>query len=267
MMPKICVYAPEMLSLSLCDYAGEPSCVVFFSGCNYGCGYCYNWRLKRQGEAHLVELDAIKERIRGNKLISACKVTGGEPLLQDDALRELGLFIRTLGLKFGIDTNGSLPGPLRSVLPLLDLVSLDIKTALDETSYRKVIGEPIAANVVKQDAGGKECVESVKESLAILLSSDVYADLRMVIIPGYNDSDEVMHSVSDALREAGYEKKASLGKASFTLVEFIPEEAWLEEFKQLKNTTVESLRSLALASGLENIRITHRAAGFCKKVK
>jgi pyruvate formate lyase activating enzyme len=251
---KVRVFAPEILPLSLCDYLGEPACLIFFSGCNYDCGYCQNWRLKARSKEHLVDIDKIKESIRKNRLITACKVTGGEPLLQLEALSELGKFVKSLGLKFGIDTNGSLPDSLKVLIPTLDLVSIDIKTALNEGGYRKITGV------------GKPCVDAVRRSLEIVMSSNAYADVRMVVIPGYNDSKEVVLSVAGSLRPLGYEEKARRGMASLTLVEFVPENAKPEEFRRLKNPSAEDLRSLALASGLPNVRITHRTAGFYKEV-
>jgi len=252
---KLRVFAPEILPLSLCDYLGEPACVIFFSGCNYDCGYCQNWRLKARSKEHLVNIDKIKESIRKNRLITACKVTGGEPLLQLEALSELGRFVKSLGLKFGIDTNGSLPDSLKVLLPTLDLVSIDIKTALTEKNYRKITGV------------GKPCVDAVRRSLEIIISSNAYADVRMVVIPGYNDSEEVVRSVGGSLRSLGYEEKARRGMASLTLVEFVSENAYPEEFRKLKNPSAEDLRSLALASCLPNARITHRAAGFYIEVE
>jgi len=252
---KLRVFAPEILPLSLCDYLGEPACVIFFSGCNYDCGYCQNLRLKARSKEHLVDIDKIKESIMKNRLITACKVTGGEPLLQLEALSELGRFVKSLGLKFGIDTNGSLPDSLQVLLPILDLVSIDIKTALDEEEYRKITGV------------GKPCVDAVRRSLEIVMSSNVYADVRMVVIPGYNDSERVVLSVDGSLRSLGYEEKARRGMTSFTLVEFVPENAYVEEFRRLKNPSAGDLRSLALVSGLPNVRITHRAVGFYKKVE
>jgi len=252
---KLRVFAPEILPLSLCDYLGEPACVIFFSGCNYDCGYCQNWRLRTMSKEHMVDIDKIKESIRKNRLVTACKVTGGEPLLQLEALSELGKFVKSLGLKFGIDTNGSLPDSLKALLPTLDLVSIDIKTALDEEEYRKITGV------------GRPCVDAVRRSLEIVISSNAYADVRMVVIPGYNDSKRIVLSVSGGLRSLGYEEKAGRGMASFTLVEFVPENAYPEEFRRLRNPSADQLRSLASSSGLPNVRITHRAVGFYKEVE
>jgi pyruvate formate lyase activating enzyme len=252
---KVKVFAPEILPLSLCDYLGEPACVVFFSGCNFNCGYCQNWRLRVRLKEHLVDLEKIKARIKENRLITACKVTGGEPLLQLEALSDLGRYVKSLGLKFGIDTNGSLPESLESLFPSLNLVSIDIKTALNEEKYRRITGAV------------KPCIDAIKRSLNMLISSDIYADIRMVIIPGYNDSKDIVLSVARSLRSLGYEEKAQRGLASFTLVEFVPENAYLEKFRRLKNPTTEELYSLAIASNLPNVRITHRATGFFIDVK
>lgn len=252
---KLKVYAPEVVPLSLCDYIGEPACVVFFSGCNNACGYCQNSRLMKASEEHLIDLDVIEESIRRNKLISACKVTGGEPLLQPDALAELGRFVKSLDLKFGVDTNGTLPKPLRVILPLLDLVSIDVKTSLNEKAYIRITSIP------------SPCTGKVNESLSAVLSSNAYCDVRMVVIPGINDSVDVIRSVAASLRSLGYEEKACKGKASFTLAEFIPEFAFQEKFRKIRNPTSDELISLALSSGLTNARVTHRVLGFFQKVE
>lgn len=251
---RLRVYAPEVVPLSLCDYIGEPACVVFFSGCDNACGYCQNSRLMKASEEHLIDLDVIEESMKRNKLISACKVTGGEPLLQPDALAELGRFVKSLGLKFGVDTNGTFPQPLKGVLPLLDLVSIDVKTALNEEAYGKITGT------------SNPCVGKVSESLSAVFSSNAYCDVRMVVIPGVNDSGDVIRSVAGSLRSLGYEAKACKGEASFTLAEFIPEFAFQEEFRKIRNPTSDELRSLALSSGLTNARVTHRVIGFFQKV-
>lgn len=253
-MTKKMVYAGEIVPLSLSDYLGEPACVIFFSGCNFDCGYCQNWRLKKGSEEHLTDVEKIKKAISENKLVTACKVTGGEPLLQLDALLEIGRFARSIGLKFGIDTNGSLPDALADILPLLDLVSIDIKAELDEESYRIVtrLTSPPVSAVIK--------------SLEIAMRSDAYVELRMVVIPGYNDKLSTVRSISKILRGLGYEEKASEGKACFNLIEFVPENAFDEDFRRIRNPSASLLRDLALASGLKNARITHRGVGILKPV-
>lgn len=243
------VYAKELVSLSLCDYLSEPATVIFFSGCNFDCGYCQNWRLKKISDSKSVDLVKIKDLIRKNRLISACKITGGEPLLQLEALKALAKFVKSLGLKLGIDTNGSLPEALEEILPLLDLISIDIKTSLVPGEYSKITG--LSTNI-----------QNIRRTLAIALSSMAFIDIRMVVIPGYNDSPKIVAAIGVELKALGYDAKAKNGKASFTLVEYLPENTRNEEFKAIKNPSVESLKSLAKLLKLENVRITHRALGF-----
>jgi pyruvate formate lyase activating enzyme len=246
---RVRVYAPEMVPLSLSDYRGEPACVIFFSGCNYDCGYCHNWALQEKKEEHLVEVGRLKEEIRKNALITACKISGGEPLLQPEALMELGRFAKSLGLKFAIDTNGTFPKELARIIDLLDLVSLDIKTALVEAEYTKISGVE------------KACVEEVKASLRLVLSSKAYADLRMVVIPGWNDGEAVVSSMVASLRNAGYAEKASKGEASLTLMEFVPDHARLEALRKTANTPVDTLKRVASQMRLPRVYITHRVLG------
>jgi organic radical activating enzyme len=54
-------------------------------------------------------------------------LTGGEPLLQEEALAELAAGLRMKGCSVHLETNGTLPAGLESVKPLLDFVCTDIK--------------------------------------------------------------------------------------------------------------------------------------------
>jgi organic radical activating enzyme len=54
-------------------------------------------------------------------------MTGGEPLLQEEALRRLAGEFRRLGCSVHLETNGTLPVSLESVRSVVDFVSMDIK--------------------------------------------------------------------------------------------------------------------------------------------
>lgn len=248
------VYAPEVMHLSLCDYPGEPAIVIFFSGCNYRCGYCQNWRIRDQDRSHLTRLERIERLLEGRRLVAACKVTGGEPLLQPSALMRIAKKAKSLGYKFGIDTNGAFPDRLSAILPMLDLVSIDVKTALNDLEYRKVTGveNPTVSRVV--------------ESIRIALASNAFVDLRMVVIPGVNDSMKILRSIGQDLNRMGYLEKASAGSASFTLVEFVPENAGNKEYAAMRSPSVDELLRLASAMPLRNVQVSHRALGYCVRI-
>ncbi len=241
------VYAAEMVPVSFCDFISEPASVIFFSGCNFDCGYCQNWRLKKQLDEALTPISVISDALARNKLISACKVTGGEPLLQLEPLIEIGKFAKSIGLKFGIDTNGSLPDRLEQVLPILDLVSLDIKAPFDRHAYSKVTCIP------------SPDLDSIKSSIRLAVRSSAYLDIRMVIIPGYNDDLSMMGTIDSELRSAGFSAKAESGMACITIVEFLPENAHSQLLRTVPNPSVELLRNVASKFAFKNVRISHRA--------
>lgn len=58
--------------------------------------------------------------------IDAIALTGGEPLMQSDFLAEV-LATGKFSVPVLLETNGMLPARLRDVLPLIDIVSMDIK--------------------------------------------------------------------------------------------------------------------------------------------
>ena len=54
-------------------------------------------------------------------------VTGGEPLLYPQVIKALALLRNKTGVKLYLETNGTLPLALQSVINVLDIVSLDFK--------------------------------------------------------------------------------------------------------------------------------------------
>ncbi len=62
-------------------------------------------------------------------------VTGGEPLLWNRELAEFLPLVKGQGLKIYLETNGTLPQQLASLLPWLDIISMDIKLPFEGRSY------------------------------------------------------------------------------------------------------------------------------------
>ena len=129
--------------LTLLDYPGRVACTVFTGGCNFRCPFCHN--------APLVLPELISEDIPEDEVLSFLKkrvgvldgvaVTGGEPLLHkniDDFLAK----VHALGYKIKLDTNGSFPEHLISIVRdgLVDRVAMDIKNSPEQ--YAETIGIP-----------------------------------------------------------------------------------------------------------------------------
>ena len=118
--------------VSLIDYPGKVSCVIFLLGCNFDCPYCHNPELVKRDlwKGHFLSkseiLEFLKRRIG---LLDGVVLSGGEPTLQKD-LSSLCEKIKQSGYSIKLDTNGSRPQVIKRLIDdgLVDYVAMDIKT-------------------------------------------------------------------------------------------------------------------------------------------
>lgn len=104
-------------------YVGEEQTFVRFYGCNLSCSFCDEKEKSLSSEYSPQELieKVMKE---GRHTVS---LTGGEPLLQSDCLKEILPDLKKNGKKIYLETNGMLKDNLSKVLEHVDIVSMDIK--------------------------------------------------------------------------------------------------------------------------------------------
>ena len=114
---------------SMVDFPGRLAVVLFLPGCNFNCGYCHNGELRRADLPRLTwrQLETSLRTHRGN-WADGTVITGGEPTLSPQ-LPELIDRLRTLGLAIKLDSNGSRPEVLESLLPRIDYLAMDVKCA------------------------------------------------------------------------------------------------------------------------------------------
>lgn len=168
--------------LTLLDYPGQIACIVFTAGCNFRCPFCHNSSLVLpcQGSGRGVEEDEILSYLRKRrKVLEGVVVTGGEPLLWSD----LGTFlikVRSLGYKIKLDTNGSFPEQLESLLEqrLADYVAMDIKQAPGR--YETACGVDTV-----------EIVPRIEKSLEILRNSGIPFELRTTLVKGIHRPEDM----------------------------------------------------------------------------
>ncbi|HEX3038276.1 MAG TPA: anaerobic ribonucleoside-triphosphate reductase activating protein [Oscillospiraceae bacterium] len=174
---KIC----GLQKLTLLDYPEKVACTVFTGGCNLRCPFCHNASLvvgeQYPDEIPMSELFAYLEK-RRNVLDGVC-VTGGEPLLQpglDDFLGRL----RELGYAVKLDTNGTFPDRLRSLVQagLVDYVAMDVKNSPER--YAETTG-----------TAGLD-FSSVRKSMDFLLSGFVDYEFRTTVVKGLHDADSLL---------------------------------------------------------------------------
>jgi pyruvate formate lyase activating enzyme len=115
---------------SLIDYPGKTAAVVFTQGCNFRCPYCHNPELvyPEQFGALLDNEEVLAFLGSRAGQLDGVVISGGEPTLQD-SLPEFLRRVKALGYSAKLDTNGSRPDVIKTLLSekLLDCVAMDIK--------------------------------------------------------------------------------------------------------------------------------------------
>jgi len=169
--------------VSLIDFPGVVSAIVFLRGCNFMCSYCHNPELIFADGETVSEEDFFSMLAENRHMLDGVCVSGGEPCLQSE-LPEFLSKLKKLGLKVKLDTNGSVPEMLSRVLreELVDYVAMDIKSSWE--NYSRVARLTSAA-------------DKVKNSLSIIYEEGVDCEFRTTIFPG-------VHTIQDFISIAGY---------------------------------------------------------------
>lgn len=152
--------------------------IVFMQGCPLRCLYCHNpdtWekanaQYRLTPEEVFAEIDKVRAFVRGGVTVS-----GGEPMLQPEFVRELFEMCRAEGMHTAVDTSGIvLNDKVKAVLEVTDLVLLDIKH-INPGKYRILTSQPLEPTLRFMDY-----LAEIKKPVW----------LRYVLVPGYTDGDE-----------------------------------------------------------------------------
>ncbi|MBN2288424.1 MAG: anaerobic ribonucleoside-triphosphate reductase activating protein [Candidatus Glassbacteria bacterium] len=162
---------------SFIDFPGCLCRVLFVSGCNLRCKFCHNFDLVNPKEKNIEweRLGKILLISRENWIEGVC-ITGGEPTLHPK-LSELILWLKKLGFKVKLDTNGTLPEVLGEVLPLVDYVAMDYKAPLE--SYPGITDRPGL------------CLERIAESKELILEWGGDYEFRTTVIEGLHTAQDM----------------------------------------------------------------------------
>ena len=157
--------------MTMLDFPGCVACTVFTAGCNMRCPFCHNARLVThiENEDEWSESEVLEYIEMRKGLLDGVCITGGEPTLQRD-LPDFLRKIRALSLKIKLDTNGTNPAMLKTLIDegLVDYVAMDIKNG--EEAYGKTIG------IDGFDMSG------IKESIAILMENRIDYEFRTTVV-------------------------------------------------------------------------------------
>ncbi|MCX5796941.1 MAG: 7-carboxy-7-deazaguanine synthase QueE [Elusimicrobia bacterium] len=111
-------------------WLGQRHAFVRLAGCNLTCRYCDTPKTRSTAAGKPwpeKKIETELSRLFSEKKHEAVSWTGGEPLLQAEALPRLMQWVRRQGVKNLLETNGTMVAAYREVAPFCDLASVDVK--------------------------------------------------------------------------------------------------------------------------------------------
>ncbi len=166
-----------VVKCSFVDYPGKIAVVIFTPGCNLLCSFCHNWELI---DGDSVPCGTTQEEVLAwletrLGLLDAVVISGGEPTLQS-GLAGFMAEVRSLGYLMKLDTNGTRPNALASLINagFLDYMAMDIKAPAEK--YDEICGVPVDQH-------------AIDESIALLMDGRVDYEFRTTIVPQLNRED------------------------------------------------------------------------------
>ncbi len=180
-----------LLPFSCVDGPGN-RLVLFLQGCDFDCKVCHNpHTIPRESvKATTMTVQDVLDRVRqARAYLSGVTVSGGEATVQWEFVRDLFATLKAdpdlAGLTTMVDSNGNAPIEVwRALAPVTDGAMIDLK-ALDPAEHEFLTGRSNTA-----------VLASIRELAALGLLVEV----RLLLIPGRNDSDEQLLAVADWLR-------------------------------------------------------------------
>ena len=173
--------------LSLSDFPNTPSCVVYLSGCNLRCPFCYvrEFVLPEESQKHSIisEKDFFKFLKEKRDWLQGVCVSGGEPTIYPELV---GFFrkIKKSGYKTKLDTNGSNPDLVASLIArgLIDYLAVDIKAPREKYSQTVGFGEA-AVNYL---------LSKIDKTIQLAKSSSVDYEFRTTAVPGLIEKRDIL---------------------------------------------------------------------------
>ncbi len=169
-----------MEKMSLVDYDGKVACTLFTGNCNFKCGFCHNGGLVLDYSTlpYYSEDDIFDYLIKRKGILDGVCVSGGEPTLNADLPKFIEK-IKAIGYSVKLDTNGTNPDVLKSLISsgLIDYVAMDIKN--DKENYGKIIGIE------------NYNTRKVEKSVSILLENTVNYEFRTTLINNFHEFENI----------------------------------------------------------------------------
>jgi pyruvate formate lyase activating enzyme len=170
-------------------YPGTRSFSLATAGCNLRCKFCQNWEIS--------QLDADKvegEYIAPEKVVAQAKASGTktiaftytEPTIFYEYMLDIAKVAKAQGIACVMHSAGFVnEAPLRELSKYLLAANIDLK-GFDEKFYTAFTGGHL---------------ETVLNTLKILKEEGVWIEITNLLIPGANDSDEMIENLCKWIKE------------------------------------------------------------------
>tara|TARA_Y100001960_G_scaffold311332_1_gene371794 strand:- start:1246 stop:1932 length:687 start_codon:yes stop_codon:yes gene_type:complete len=187
----------NLTKFTMLDFHGKMSCIIWFAGCNMQCQYCHNPQIVTEKGSMTLEYiqNFLKSRIG---LLEGVVLSGGEATIYKK-LPELAQYIKSLGFKVKLDTNGTNPKMVKQMVAdgLLDYIALDYKAPMSKFSQ-----------ITKCKKWDK-----FQETLDFLVKNDLPFEVRTTWHSALLSEDDIDEILKD-LNSKGYKRTFYLQKCN-----------------------------------------------------
>jgi len=200
----------DITKFTTLDFPDNLASILWFSGCNMRCPYCYNAPIVfDKGQISLQEvLDFLKTR---QNRLSGVVLSGGE-CTNYPYLKEFAKEIKSLNFKIKIDTNGLNPSLIKELMEenLVDYIALDYKAPKEKFE-----------NITKN-----RHFEKFSQTLNTLISSNLTFEVRTTIHSKLLGIDDINSIIKD-LSKRGY-------KGTYYLQNYLHTDSTIEDIGKQK---------------------------------
>ncbi|MEA2019126.1 MAG: anaerobic ribonucleoside-triphosphate reductase activating protein [Campylobacterota bacterium] len=182
----------DLTPFSHLDFQDHLSCIVWLSGCNMRCSYCYNKDIVFAKNGKMTFANVLKFLDTRKNLLDAVVLSGGEATNHN--LISFCKEVKNKGFKVKLDTNGINFKHIKELLDLnlIDYIALDYKAPkykFEQITYSSV-----------------DNFEKFKETLSYLININFNFEIRTTV---HNDLliDDDINSILDDLSKEKYKGK------------------------------------------------------------
>lgn len=175
------------IECSTTELKSRNSFVIFNGLCYLRCKYCHNYKALT-GIPKTIEISELMEQItKAKPIVDAVVFTGGEALIEDEALTEIAKHAKSLDLQVAIETAGTCPKSLATAIKdeLVDIVLFDIKFPLYE---------PNAIDKIEQICGrrSRSFLQDMRSTYEMLLKFEGEKHARSTVYPQAFSLEDIM---------------------------------------------------------------------------